>query len=108
MFHILVGEGDMEPFFPCLDLLLLMVCTWLSTRACPERSVVSEGNASDVSSAFPMVIADFSGSRTIIFLDECPRSKNVSKNVGLVKKTEEEGKVAVVTNAAVVPSMQMG
>lgn len=71
-FSILVGEGDSEPFFPGLDLLLLMVCTWSSTRCCPECSLLSEGSASDVSSLHPNVIADRSGSGAIIFPSSVP------------------------------------
>lgn len=73
---VLVGEGDREPLLPCLDLLLLMVCTWSSTRCCPERSLLSEGSASDVSSAPMVVIADFSGSGAIIFPARCPSQTN--------------------------------
>lgn len=67
---LLVGETvrvDRVPFLPCLDLLLLMVSTWSSTRWCPERGLSSEGSASDVSSAPELVSADLSGSAVIIF-----------------------------------------
>lgn len=67
---LLVGETvrvGRVPFLPCLDLLLLMVSTWSSTRWCPERSLSSEGSASDVSSAPELVSADLSGSAVIIF-----------------------------------------
>lgn len=57
---------DSVSFLNFLDLPLLMVDTWSSTRWCPERSLPSEGTASEVSSAAKLVIADFSGSAALI------------------------------------------
>lgn len=51
----------------CLNLLLLMVWTWLSTRCCPVLRLLSDGSASEVSSPTSLTIAERSGSGTIIF-----------------------------------------
>ena len=51
----------------CLDLVLLILCTCSRTRCCPDLNCFTDGRASDVSSTFPMEMADFSGSRLVIF-----------------------------------------
>lgn len=101
------------PFFPGLDLLLLMVCTWSRTRCGPERSLLSEGKASDVSSEFPQVIAERSGSGAIIFLTRCPFCERLrfkcssEKKLGPREGGERGGERLSATNSADVPSMQI-
>lgn len=68
-------------FLPFLDLPLLMVDTWSSTRWCPERCLPSEGSASEVSSTAKFVIADFSGSAALIFPSSVPSFHGVPKVV---------------------------
>lgn len=66
---LLVGDKEADPLLllECLDLFLLTVCTCSRTRCWPDRYWLTDGRASDVSSTFMMEMADFSGSRVVIF-----------------------------------------
>lgn len=89
----LVGEGALT-LLPRLDLLLLMLWTWSSTRCCPDRNLLSEGSASEVSSATPMVVADRSGSGAIIFPTRRPSCERIDRT-GFQRSAGPEGKEKV-------------